>query len=72
MNVIYAPRAQRDLKHIEAYLTEHNPAAALKTLGAIKSSLDTLSLFPQIGRPVDMPAIDACRCSAILISSSIV
>jgi toxin ParE1/3/4 len=53
MNVVYAPRALRDLESIAAYLVERNPAGAINVLGAIKSSIDTLSFFPQIGRLVD-------------------
>ena len=53
MNVVYAPRALRDLKGIAAYLGERNPATVVNVLGAIKSSIDTLSFFPQIGRVVD-------------------
>jgi addiction module RelE/StbE family toxin len=53
MNVIYAPRALRDLEGIAAYLVERNPASATHVLGAIKSSIDTLSFFPLIGRLVD-------------------
>lgn len=53
MNIVYAPRALRDLKNIGAYLTERNPEGAANVLGAIKSSIDTLSFFPQIGRLVD-------------------
>ena len=53
MNVVYAPRALRDLEAIGAYLAERSPAAAVRVLGAIKSSIDALSFFPQIGRLVD-------------------
>jgi plasmid stabilization system protein ParE len=53
MNVVYAPRALRDLDSIVAYHIERNPAGAFNVLGAIKSSIDTLSFFPQIGRLVD-------------------
>jgi len=53
MNVVYAPRALRDLEGIAAYLVGRNPAAVVNVLGAIKSSIDTLSFFPQIGRLVD-------------------
>ncbi len=56
MNVVYAPRALRDLHDIAAYLSERNPDAAVKVLGAIKSSVDTLNFFPQIGRIVDNAA----------------
>lgn len=50
MNVVYAPRALRDLDAIAAYLSERNPDAVARVLGAIKSSVDTLNFFPQIGR----------------------
>jgi|SRR5579862_7706770 len=53
MNVVYAPRALRDLHGIAAYLSERDPDAAARVLGAIKSSVDTLRFFPQIGRIVD-------------------
>jgi toxin ParE1/3/4 len=53
MNVIYSPRALRDLQSISAYLVERNPAGAVNVLGAIKSTIETLSFFPQIGRIVD-------------------
>lgn|ERR1700683_3359003 len=53
MNVVYSPRAMRDLQGISAYLVERNPATAVNVLGAIKSSIETLSFFPQIGRLVD-------------------
>ncbi len=53
MNVVYAPRAFRDLESIAAYLIERSPSGAANVLAAIKSTIDTLSFFPQIGRVVD-------------------
>ena len=53
MNVVYAPRALRDLENISAYLIERNPAGAINVLRAIKSSIDTLSFFPLVGRLID-------------------
>jgi toxin ParE1/3/4 len=53
MNVVYAPRALRDLESIDAYLVERNPAASVKVLAAIKSSIDSISFFPRIGRLID-------------------
>jgi plasmid stabilization system protein ParE len=35
MNVVYAPRALRDLEGIAAYLVERNPIGAINVLGAI-------------------------------------
>jgi addiction module RelE/StbE family toxin len=53
MKVVYAPRALRDLHEIAAYLSKHTPSGTANVLAAIKSSIDTLSFFPQIGRVVD-------------------
>jgi plasmid stabilization system protein ParE len=53
MKVAYAPRALRDLNEITAYLSVHKPSGAANVIAAIKSSIDTLSFFPQIGRLVD-------------------
>jgi plasmid stabilization system protein ParE len=53
MNVVLAPRALRDLEDIAAYLNDRSPSASRKVLGAIKSSIETLAAFPEIGRLVD-------------------
>jgi plasmid stabilization system protein ParE len=53
MRVVYAPRALRDLEGIAAYLAERSPRGASSVLAAIKSSIDTLSFFPEIGRLID-------------------
>jgi plasmid stabilization system protein ParE len=48
MNIVYAPRALRDLEYIERYLFERSPSGALNVLGTIKSSIDSRN-----GRNVD-------------------
>jgi toxin ParE1/3/4 len=53
MNVIYAPRALRDLQSIGAYLLERSPSGAANVFAAIKSTIDALGFFPQIGRLID-------------------
>jgi plasmid stabilization system protein ParE len=53
MNNVYAPRALRDLESIGTYLIECSPSSAVNVLAAIKSTIDTLRFFPQIGRRVD-------------------
>ncbi len=53
MNIVYAPRALRDLQSISAYLIERSPAGAGNVLAAIRSSVNTLSYFPEIGPLVD-------------------
>jgi plasmid stabilization system protein ParE len=53
MNIVFAPRALRDLESIRSYLIERSGTGTNNVLGAIKSTIDTLSFFPQIGRLVD-------------------
>ena len=53
MNVVYAPRALRDLQGISAYLVERSPSGVGNVLAAIRSSINTLSYFPEIGALVD-------------------
>jgi toxin ParE1/3/4 len=53
MNVVYAPRALRDLESIAAYVGERSPSGAANVLAAIKSSIETASFFPKITRVVD-------------------
>src|SRR5690349_5569875 len=50
MKVRFTPRASRDLLGIADYLRERNPTAALRVRDAILRSVQTLSLFPEIGR----------------------
>jgi len=53
MNVVFAPRALRDLEAIAGYLNDRSPSGSLHVLAAIKSSIDALAAFPGIGRIVD-------------------
>jgi toxin ParE1/3/4 len=53
MNATYAPRAQRDLEAIAEYLGERSPSGAKNVLAAIKSNIELLEAFPEIGRIVD-------------------
>jgi len=46
----FTPRATRDLADIAEYLHTRNPSAALAVRDAILRSLQTLTLFPAIGR----------------------
>jgi toxin ParE1/3/4 len=46
----FTPRATRDLAGIADYLRTRNPSAALAVRDAILHSLQTLTLFPAIGR----------------------
>jgi toxin ParE1/3/4 len=53
MNIVYAPRAMRDLTGIAAYLTERSPSGAFNVLSAVKSRIDALAFYPHIGPIVD-------------------
>lgn len=53
MNVVFAPRALRDLEGIATYLNDRSPSGVIHVLDAIKSSIDALAAFPEIGRIVD-------------------
>jgi plasmid stabilization system protein ParE len=53
MNVVLAPRALRDLQGIAAYLDDRSPSGVIHVLNAIKSSIDALASFPEIGRVAD-------------------
>jgi addiction module RelE/StbE family toxin len=53
MNVVYAPRALRDLESIAAYLRDRSPSGAANVLAAIRSSIETAGFFPQMARVID-------------------
>jgi plasmid stabilization system protein ParE len=53
MNVVYAPRALRYLQGIAEYMRQRSPAGLLNILTAIKSSVDALAAFPEIGRSMN-------------------
>jgi toxin ParE1/3/4 len=53
MNVVYAPRALRDLEGIAEYLRARSPPGATNVLAAIKSTADLLGFFARMGRVVD-------------------
>lgn len=50
MKLRFTPRAVQDLVDISAYVREHSPQAALRVRDAILESLQSLVLFPHIGR----------------------
>jgi plasmid stabilization system protein ParE len=53
MNAVFAPRALRDVMEIDAYLNDRSPSGALRVGAAIKSSIEALEAFPEIGQTVD-------------------
>jgi toxin ParE1/3/4 len=50
MRVEFSRRATRDLMRIADYIRPANPSAALKVRAAILAAIDTLALFPHVGR----------------------
>jgi plasmid stabilization system protein ParE len=57
MKLRFTPRAVRDLGDIADYIREHNPQAALRVRDSILESLQSLVLFPQIGRQQELPSV---------------
>jgi toxin ParE1/3/4 len=51
MKLRFTPRAIFDLTQIADYIRAENPNAALRVRSAIFDSLQTLILFPRIGKP---------------------
>jgi toxin ParE1/3/4 len=57
MKLRFTPRAVQDLAGIAAYIRERNPPAALRVRAAILESLQSLVLFPHIGRQQQVEGI---------------
>jgi toxin ParE1/3/4 len=57
MKLRFTPRAIADLIEIADYIHEHNPAAARRVRGSIYKSLQTLILFPYVGRRQQTPGV---------------
>ncbi|MFC3875534.1 type II toxin-antitoxin system RelE/ParE family toxin [Neisseria musculi] len=53
MQVILTGKAVDDLNRLYRFLAAKNPAAAAKAVGAIKSALNELAVFPAQGRYFD-------------------
>jgi toxin ParE1/3/4 len=47
--IVYAPRALDDIRAIETYIQERNPAAAKRVLEQIKRTIEMLAVFPLVG-----------------------
>jgi toxin ParE1/3/4 len=50
MKLRFTPRAVQDLADIAGFIRQQNPAAALRVRAAILESLQSLVLFPHVGR----------------------
>lgn len=51
MNVIWSPRARRNLDEIFTYILDENPSAAVRVIEAIESRVADLARYPDLGRP---------------------
>ena len=57
MKLRFTPRATRDVAEIAEYLRARNPSAALAVRDAILRALQSLTLFPAIGRPQNVEGV---------------
>jgi toxin ParE1/3/4 len=57
MKLRFTPRATSDLISIGDYIRARNPAASLAVRDAILSSLQTLALYPEMGRRQDVEGV---------------
>ena len=57
MKLRFTPRATSDLIVIADYIRARNPAASLAVRDAILASLQTLALYPEMGRRQDVEGV---------------
>lgn len=55
MRVVWSPLALSDLRHVEDYIREHDPRAAIKVARKIKQATRRLADYPASGRPGRVP-----------------
>ena len=55
MNIVYAPRALRDIDDILAYIQQRNPAAARTVSFAIERAVELSAQVPLTGGKTDVP-----------------
>jgi toxin ParE1/3/4 len=55
VRIVWAQTARRDIKHLHAYVQEHDPAAADRLAATILESVESLVRFPARGRPGRLP-----------------
>ena len=51
MQIRWTKSASQNLEHIENYIAEDNPAAAIDTIFRIFQAVEMLTIHPHIGRP---------------------
>ena len=50
MKVIWSETAIKDLETVHAYLEQHSPSYALRTINRLVAAADVLGDFPEMGR----------------------
>jgi toxin ParE1/3/4 len=51
MKIRWSPEAAEDLTHIFHYIRDQNPSAALRVVRTVRERINTLKMFPRLGRP---------------------
>jgi len=55
MTIVWSPTAVEDLKHLRAYIEQHDPRAAARVAKAILRGVENLAEFPGQGKPGRVP-----------------
>lgn len=53
MRLVYSADAITDLIRLRDFIAEHDPSAAARVAGDLIERIESLRLFPKIGRPVE-------------------
>jgi toxin ParE1/3/4 len=51
LQIRFTKPSERDLSSIEEYISQENPAAAIRTVLRILNAIEGLAMFPDMGRP---------------------
>lgn len=57
MKIAVSPEAAADLGRLHAFLADRNPNAASKAIAVLEREIHSLTLFPERGRPSEIPGL---------------
>ena len=57
MKLVVSREAAADFERLHDFLREENPEAAQRLVAVLSEAVDSLSLFPDRGRPSGIPAV---------------
>ena len=57
IEIVWSPRAQARLREIRAYIAQDNPEAAERVAARLVAVVETLKIYPYLGRPGTEPGI---------------